>query len=487
MQKSKLINLLRLLSKGQMKRAEQFLLSPYHNTNTTLVKLFQYLKPHHPFFDSPQLDKEVVFKHLRPDTVFEDKKIRTLMSKLVQQLECFISFEELKNEDFIQKQLQIKFYAGKAPYRIFERAIKAQINTLEKQPYRDTEYYYQLHWLNHELFYHPDTQKYTTDVTSISEVMHAVDMSFSLYKLRYASEMLMRPRLISSKDIEIHYLSEVQKIGKEKLSQNTPLIELYLTIIELLKEEIDESLFKECVTSFKQQIGLMNEFDKSKAYTTLINLAVQMLNEGKMEYGLYTFELYKVALVHNLYLYKGKISHTKFINIAVVGAGIQKFDWVKDFIKNHQNDLEEKYKNDALNMAWAFWHYHYARFQKELESYEKALDCLRQIPFSSEIFNLRIRSLQARIFFEFHFLQKNDENVLFYHLQAFKKYLARNLIITKKRKNAYSEFIKFTMKIVKLKTGESTKTTPQLLKKQILSTSNMAMKHWLVQKLEELF
>lgn len=66
MRTPELMQLVSLMSKSEMRRADQFLQSPYHNNSELVLKLFQYIRKYHPKMDSYRLHKEHIFDHLYP-------------------------------------------------------------------------------------------------------------------------------------------------------------------------------------------------------------------------------------------------------------------------------------------------------------------------------------------------------------------------------------------------------------------------------------
>ena len=66
MRDSKLVEMLGMFSKGEMKSFEKFVVSPYFTAGRSVEGLFNILKKYHPEFDSVNIEREKIFKKLFP-------------------------------------------------------------------------------------------------------------------------------------------------------------------------------------------------------------------------------------------------------------------------------------------------------------------------------------------------------------------------------------------------------------------------------------
>ena len=124
MQHSDLIQLVRLLSKPEIRQAELFIRSPYFNTSETVLKLFQYVRRYHPELSSYKLKKEHAYAHLFPQEEFKDKRLRAQMSKLKKLLERFVIDQRLQKDEAIQQRLLIEYYNHEGDYEQFSRLVE---------------------------------------------------------------------------------------------------------------------------------------------------------------------------------------------------------------------------------------------------------------------------------------------------------------------------------------------------------------------------
>ena len=80
MQKTKLISLLKTLSKQEIFRLGDFIRSPYFNKNENNIRLAEAVLDHWPGFDSPEMTEEEIFKKIFPKEKFDYFKIKNIIS-----------------------------------------------------------------------------------------------------------------------------------------------------------------------------------------------------------------------------------------------------------------------------------------------------------------------------------------------------------------------------------------------------------------------
>ena len=96
-------NLLQLVSKltsSELKEFGDYVRSPFFNKNEGVIKLFDYLKRHHPDFDQMNFEKEFVYKKLFPSVEYDDAFMRKLMFNLAKLVEDFLSYKFYSNDKF---------------------------------------------------------------------------------------------------------------------------------------------------------------------------------------------------------------------------------------------------------------------------------------------------------------------------------------------------------------------------------------------------
>ncbi|MEZ4952689.1 MAG: hypothetical protein R2825_03845 [Saprospiraceae bacterium] len=154
MHQSKLIELMGLFDKKEMRGFEKFLHSPYFNQRDDVLKLFQYISEH--LSDPSLLAKPDAFAHVFPLEDYSEKKIRYTMSFLYKLALSFLSIHELELNPFQKQALINKAIRRKNSERIFNNEINITKKMLEESKLRNIEYHYFNYLLTEEETYFSD-------------------------------------------------------------------------------------------------------------------------------------------------------------------------------------------------------------------------------------------------------------------------------------------------------------------------------------------
>ena len=240
-----------------------------------------------------------------------------------------------------------------------------------------------------------------------------------------------------------------------------------------LTESEDESHFE----SLKQMLEKhSNKFSAKEArdmYAYAQNYCIKKINSGHSKYLNEIFYLYKELLAKEIILEDGLISPWHFKNIVTTALRLEEFDWVENFIQQYQDNLSKESKENAVNYNIAALHF----FRKE---YSKALKLLQKVDFTDVYYHLDSKSMLLKTYFE---LEEHDG--LYSLFDTFKIYLRRNKLISDYQKTVYLNLVKYTKKLVKLKTGFPTIKKITELKDQIKETKQIADLNWLNKKVED--
>ena len=100
MQRSKLISLLKTLSKNEIRWFKDYIYSPYFNKEKVLMKLADHLAKYHPEYDDEGINKEKVFAFLYPGKKYNDALMRNMISDLLKLANGFLLTLSLKRNEF---------------------------------------------------------------------------------------------------------------------------------------------------------------------------------------------------------------------------------------------------------------------------------------------------------------------------------------------------------------------------------------------------
>jgi hypothetical protein len=473
MHNSKLLKLLKTLSKEEFRLLKKFLRSPFYNYTPQLLELYDILKKYYPDFDSPKLEKEWVFKRLFPDESFKSKKMRHTLSEFTLLVEEFMVAMKLRNDTFLKKKLLTEEYGKRNVYDIFERNTQELIEELENAPVH-IETYGEISALSRKLFFHPLTRKNKLSVPSLNRAMEYLDLDFALQKLFLTTEMKVRENILQEK-YQIQFLEEL-------MAQNHEDVGIFKLLMESIRlfEKNDEASFLKVKDEFSAHADKLSSDEAAHILTNLLNYTIPKVNSGNSFYLEQLFALYKIGLESKLLIQDDRITDFSYTNIIAVGSGLKEYEWTKQFIEEYEVYLDEEIREGAKLLGLAFWHFHQGEFSV-------VIDLLSIHKFNQVIHELRSRSLQLRAYYEL--FQNNDSyyEFLISNTYAFEKYIRRNEKISDSKAEGYLNLISYTRKLTNILIKQERKENVKSdLNKALMAKQRFVAKKWILEKIDAL-
>ncbi|MEM9823245.1 MAG: hypothetical protein AAF985_19345 [Bacteroidota bacterium] len=480
MKSPKLYRLLRVLDRPMLKQFRRFLNSPYHNTNTILVSLFDILKKHHPTFAKEKLKKEKLFKKLYPQKVFSDKRIRDLMSLLSLCLEDFLVHESLRADQQKKQWLLMQAFDRYHLQSFFEKKNQELIEQVDRQKQKDLHYHYRKFDLYQQFFFNRNTDKFKKDIDHIQMAMQELDLFYTLGKLQLSAELKARERILAEQH-EIVLLDAIQQsLQQKQFPSASPLFDIYQALIQLHQSESAPSIFVQVYHQLVDHLSIISKDDQRSILQHLLNYAIRHSNQGDLRMNEKIWQLYDLEQRQDLLLINNQITEYTFGNIVSISCQLKKFDWLESFVDNYQIYLDASIRKSTL--LWA--RITQSFFQ---EAYENVLVLIQEVP-NKRNHGYRVRHLLLRTYYElFQQAPTKYENPLLSQIKSYQQYLRRQDQIGTERILAQKNFVSFIKKLVPLKhlVRVSTKQRQQLLQK-LKATKSIAFRHWLEQKVKAL-
>jgi len=474
----KLIKILQTLDPAAFRRLGDAFASPYFTSSPLLLKLYAILKKEYPDFDATRLDKEHVFKALYPGKPFNDGALRVLVREFSKITEDFLVFESLKNDEIARHKVLTKWYGAHNLYAEFEKSTQTLLAKMEQQPYRDVEYFGKAAGLYASYFFHQSTEKYTLEDQVLTQLMESVDRSYILLKMRLASEMKNRERILS-KQYEIPLLNEVLVAGAAGLLQDNVPFALYRLLLSLYETEENPEAFQSLKDLLFQQIGALRPFDQSMLLTQLINYVVRQLNKGNVGFNKDLFELYQLALAHKLVLSNGKIEAGVYQNIVSAGCREKAFAWTELFVEEYAPFLEADIRQDCKTMALAM-----VRFNQS--NYDQAIQLINEHSFFNLLIQMNTRVILAKAWFEKFVQDLEFYDLLVSQLDANEKFIRRNKVVSEPKKEENLNFFLAVKLVAGLFTEKKTASyIRSRLEKNLEANQRMISRDWLQLKIDQ--
>lgn len=469
MYQSKLFTLLRSIETSEIHWFQKFLHSPFYSVNEQHRKLFLYVKKYHPELNSPKLKNEVVCRKIFPQDEKPDiQKLRKTMHGLALLVEEFLVAMRMRNNDYQKRRALVSELGDRNEYSLFKKNIKKLIEELESRPYRDTFIYQEIHGLNLEYYGHTETARQKVDLKILKSAIENLDRYYLLQRQQLDFAVEGRKSLFVD-NLEIKSLEMIRAESKEEA-----VFRIYQLIHHAISTSWKDNVYSKIESYFKNNINRLSENDQLIVIHVLLNYLGVQMNNGNKAKRIDIFNLYKFGLEKGVLLKYGRMSGTTFINIVTVGVLEKEFKWVDGFIEKFSPFLAESVRVDASILSKGLLLFH----QKD---YSGTIDLYLNHVFKQPLQDLNSKTVLLRAYFEKFTLDSSYYDLLIHQSSAFEKFVRRNNLISKNKKGIYLNFIIYTRKIAN---AHLQGTLSQDLIHKIEKTKAVALKSWLIEKVE---
>ena len=468
MRNSKLIELLSAFSKVEFKRFKAFVDSPYYNTKAELSLFLKHLSTSYPFGTSEQLTKEVLFKKIYPQSSYEDKKMRYLMSDLFKLAEQFLILQR-QEQDTAQGKLDLLACYLERNLEKHFLSLKSKVEKELKEKEENTSQWHfkrmQFADLGEQYFQLQRQRRFDSHIQMAADEL---DQFYYIKKLRYSAGMQDREQFLSTSYRDNTTEQLLEFIAANDFFENE-LIKAYYSILQSLKEASNPQHFFKLKALLIQQTHGIPILQLREIYLSAINYCARKIRKGENFYLSEALELYQKGIERQVLIDQGQLSPWTFTNVVKLALRLKHFDWIEQFIKKYSQKLPASFRENALNYNLAELYYY-------RKTYNKALDYLNLVEYSDLNYYLGSRVMLIKIYFE-----QEEEQVLLSQLAAFTMFLKRNKEISGHLKKTYLNFCSLLFTLLK----NNPKQLNQLDEK-IKQTSPLTDQGWLLQQLERI-
>jgi hypothetical protein len=485
-----LLNIIGKFTPKETREFGEFIISPFFNKNENVIKLYTYIKKFHPELNDKRLEKEYVYRKIFSKGEYNDGFMRTAIYNLGKLAEDFLAYVNFSKNELDRGINLLEELNERKLEKVFLKYYSEIEDDLDKQKYQGAEFFYKKYELKNQMeiymdwskfknkdfkSYSPNTTTYIYDELTSFYITNALShYRFLLDKATY-EQLSYDYHLI---DNIIEYLLTKDNIYIKKIK-----IKLHLYEILIQREGKDEhyKILKEILVNERENL---NQSDKYSLHNILQSYCVRKTYNGETEYQKERFELYKICEEQKLYqagehLY---FDDLLFANIVSSAISSKEFEWLKNFMNAHKDELSPDNKDMVVS-------YCSARMKFENGAYEEALKLLSGIKAVKQIqFKLPIRDLTMMLYYELA-----QYTQAYYQIDSYRHFLTNNRdFFADLRYERLINFVKSFAKLVKIKDKSKGSEQPKLaaeaarLKDELEGNPNIQERNWLLQKVNEL-
>lgn len=462
MKNRKIVQALAKLNKQELLRFQVFLESPYFNVNKDVLALYNHI---HFGLSKNHLDKMPedmdTWQLMFPGKPFDSRRFNLLFFYLSNQFDRFISQLEYEKLNFFKEKLKCEIL-GNIGIRDWQRErIKLNMQSLEA----DNDYSSNI--LLYKYFISKLKEKIITGSTSIKYLK----MYYVLEKLDVNITLLGAKKMYQLEE-EIKFLDYIKVLLNEEYVNEYPSINIYNKITQALLEESDTNYYFSFRKLMNEKINFFSHKMRKEIYTLAVSYCISQVNQSRTEFNREVFELYRESVEGRYILENNEISVSDYRNIVVLALRVREFEWTENFIENYQKYINPKFRDNAV-------YFSLARLEINRENYEKVLDYLQLINYEDVWYQLGARTMQMAAYYKL-----GEFDALESLLNAYKMFITREKSLTKDRKSAYLNLIKYTKKLLYLLPNQKDKISK--IRKDIEANKLIVNKSWLLERVDEL-
>lgn len=468
MKGSKLILLLKTFNSKELRAFGDYLKSPFFNKNKELVDLFFYLKKCAPLFAEKKIKKDLVYKRVFQKSNIDVKHLHYVMSFLLKLAEEFVSHIEYQGHNGLPDYHLLVALSKRNLEKNYNHALKKAESRLEINEYQNTEFYFHQYLIadvNNRNFQGTRLREYDASLQKASDYF---DLFFIANKMKYLCEMLDRQNVLVA-DYNLKMLHFVKAYLTDEVLNDNSFLDFYYCVLLLQTEESSDKYFTKLKLLIQTRFDELPLMEQKQIFFHAINYTIRKIREGKDSYLSECLELYEFGIKMRFVFDDNYLSPWTFKNVVRLALRLKRFVWTKNFIEQNYQLLKEEFQDDQYNFALAEYYFLMNNFT----------DALLHLNF---IFNdiqtiLGARTRILQIYYETDELDALDSGI-----SSFRQFLYRNKKVSKKIGLPYRNFVTMLTELIK----HNLSSDKLILHEKITTTSILAGKQWLLDKLNNL-
>lgn len=485
MQHSKLIQVLKVLSKKELAQLQLFIHDKFFNNKKKQYaincKLFDYIIQYAPNFENEKLSKSVAYAYLFPTQAYKDQEIRYVLSNVFKLVEQFLVWKVVTEQPKEQKLTLLAFYEEHNLDKHFEATRRNLLTLQQKTSIHDSNYFYTNFKIAEKSTAFLSTRKKAKPNAGIQELIYELDTFYLTQLLIYSCEIVNRSKILGNQQYDLPLNDAIlQGLPNTNYLKN-PTISIYYVTLQMLQNLTDTTLYFEVKKQLRQHIDKLPIAEAKNLYTYAHNYCIW---QGKQAYVKELLSLYEMQLAQGLLFKNGYIALPIFKNIVTLGLIINDLKWTANFITTNLDKVEKKYQREV-------YHYNYAHLCFYEKKYQEAVDLLIEqeeqgkevvLKFEDVFYQIAARKLLIQTYFE---LDSDKIEDMFNNLEVF---LSLNRQVLSKRDITMNRnFIKILKQLYKLPLDKRTRRKKLAsIQENMTKTKVLAQRKWLVSKVKEL-
>ncbi|HMS66305.1 MAG TPA: hypothetical protein PKD83_13765 [Ignavibacteria bacterium] len=470
------VSVFKTFSTEEIKRFEEFLLSPYYNKNSVIVNLFRIIRKYQPEFKSDLLDRKKIWNKLYPNKEFNYGVMKNLIYDLGKASDKFIGLQIYEKDKNLSALYLMKAQKNRNLNNAFEKSLKIFKNDLTEMK-QDIEFFYYNYRalkLEREFISNLGIAKAEERINEANEIefltLYYLNECADIYNCFFINGSYLKKDLNNNNlDLFINYMENTDHSFKE-------ISDCSLLNLKLILSKDNDKIYSDLKNIFRKNSHKFSSSYNSDLGLTLMEFCNRAIMKGKTEYVKEMFEITHYIFENELLMDDKKEFMNPFVFIQLISTAcsLKKFDWVKQFIDNNIKKINPEFRDKFYNFAFVTLHF-------KMKNYSDALEYVSRMEIKSPMDHVSIKRFQMMIYYESGY---TDE--LYSLIEAFRNFISKNRKITESVRLQAGNFVNYTKRLSDMKFNNSIdKINISRIKDELIDLE-VINKNWLIEKAEEL-
>ncbi len=459
---SQLMQLIKSLTKHDLREMRKVVRSPYFNQREDVILLFDYIEKN---IASQKADfsKENVFKNLFPKDTYNDTQLRQIMSYLYKIIQNYLITEGVLHDDMNSTLYLLQAFQKKNIDKLIEKQIEQSIYAIENQQLKNALFHYSKYKIRIEEyeFFRNKNRSGELHLQSLSDEL---DYFYLSERLRQSC-ILFAHQTHTKQNYKQPFIESIITILEDIIEEVPLSVSVYFYTYKTLVEPDNEQHFQYLKKIIVENGRMFSEGELKDIYVLATNYCIRRLNNGDKQYGIEALNLYKGRIKNGVLLENDVLPHYTYKNILALAIKAEEFQWAEQFLNEFKKYLPEKDRENIFE-------YNRGIFLFRMGNYAEAMVLLQKVNLTDVLYNLDARQLLARIYYE-----QNELNPLMSLIESAKVYLHRQKGIGYHHE-MYANYFRFMDKMLKI--DMKNPNARKILRGEVEKTQLLAERDWLL-------
>ena len=471
MKNSAIIAVLKTLDKKERREFNKWLSSPFFNQRQDVLDLFQYLTVANHLEEDKFLEKERIYRKLFPKESYDDAKIRQTIHFLHRQLEHFLAFKEIENDEYAYSVAYLKSLRKRRVPSVFQKKFNALKRAGLGSKALDSN------GLKHSFALFDEHSSLLVGIDRTKDIhlqdsITAFDTLFISEKLKHACLAFSHQQVFKTTYKSMFLDEVIQTVETNPSLLDYPAIAIYYFgyLVQSQAPNADEHYFA-LKRTLQEHGQVFSEVEQRDIYLMALNYCIQRMNRGATPFIREAFEMYRDAFQSRIILENGSLSRRTYLNAILIALRLKEFEWVEQTIAGYTSFIEPVYRETFSNFCKA-------KLAFERNNYPLAQKLLIHFDSSDILINLNAKTMLLKIYYE-----ESEYDALDSLLESMKVYLKRKNVIGYHR-DGVENVLKYTYKLTRLNPYDKKKR--EALRGEIQEATPLTERPWLLEQIEKM-